>query len=225
VVPDRGSEATARGAFFRGLEHLTPALARLAASATAPGADPAVFEIEGPVATVSRAMRAAGHRAPTLMVAMGFSARVGRPPRDVADTLMDPAVLARSLDASDIRTTGETRPPEGSTSSRTLAVALLNKGRGPFRYDFRWSMRILREDLPGGAVLLRYDLLAAPAPERVAVFQGVATIEPEGSGSRLSEALVMGTSVSIPFFLVGPARTGVRDNLGIRATRLTRAMR
>jgi hypothetical protein len=137
--------------------------------------------------------------------------------------MMDTAVLRRTLDAQEGRTISDA-VVEG-LRTQTSSLGLLDRGKGPFRWDFRWTFRVVREDLGRGGVLLRYDLLPAPAPERVAVFQGAAVLEPDGDGARITEAVVLGTDVSLPFFLVGPAREGVADMLEIRAKRLAREMR
>jgi hypothetical protein len=221
---DGGIAGHCRSPFFRGLEHLAPALGQLAPTAPPPGAPPLLLGLEGPDASVLRALRAAGRPRPSILVATGFAARVGRPPAEVADVLMDPATARRTLDADDARTLSDTG--DGTRRTRTISLALLNKGKGPFRFDFRWAFRVVREDLPGGTVLFRYDLLPAPAPERVSVFQGAAILEPDaGGGTRVVEALVLGTDVSLPFFLKGEARAGVMKMLGIRATRVAQMLR
>ena len=72
--------------------------------------------------------------------------------------------------------------------------------------NLRFTFVTERWDLPGGTVILRHDLCANPRPEHVPLYRGVTLIEPEGPGSRVTEFLVMGTDIRVPFFLRGILR-------------------
>jgi hypothetical protein len=221
---DGGLEALVGARFFRGLSHLSPALLGVANHGTAPaGSDPEAREFPEGEAALARTLSGAGRRVPRILLAVGFAARVAASPARCADALMDPAALARTLDADDSRAVGD--GVEGARRVRRISLALLDRGKGPFRYDFRWTFRVSRIDLPGGSVLVRYDLEPQPAPERVSLFHGAAVIEPEGTGSRLSEVVVLGSDLSLPFFLRSQGRAGVRSILAIRAVRIARALR
>jgi hypothetical protein len=217
-----GIDALARSPFFRGAGALTAALPRLASTATARGVEPEVVTLRGVDVTVARGLSASGRRAPKILLALGFSAHVRRTPKECADALTDPATLKRTLDADDARALdGDGGAPR---RGRAMSVALLRRGKGPFRFDFRWAFRVERLDLPSGSVLLRYELLANPPAERVSAFAGVVVLEHDAKGTRITEALVLGTDVSVPFFLMSAAKKGVADILDVRATRLVRSL-
>jgi hypothetical protein len=105
-----------------------------------------------------------------------------------------------------------------------MSFGLLDMGEKPFTYDFRFALEARREARPGGRLLVRYDLLAAPAPERVSLVFGAAVLEPDGTGTRVSEVLAIGSPVTTPFFLKGKARAAVERILSTRANRLAEAM-
>ena len=63
-----------------------------------------------------------------------------------------------------------------------------------------------------------------PVPERVSLVVGVAVCAPDGDGTRVTEVLAIGSSVSTPFFLKGKARAAVDRILSQRANRLAAAM-
>jgi hypothetical protein len=222
---DGGIEALAGARFFRGLAaHVEPSLVGVARDATAPlGTDPDARELSGAERAVRPLVAAAGRRLPRILLTVGFAATVAASPARCAEVLVDPAALGRTLDADESRSLGDA--VEGMRRVRRLSLALLDRGKGPFRFDFRWAFRASRIDLPGGSVLLRYDLEPHPAPERVSFFQGAAVLEPTGGGTRIVEVVVLGSDLSLPFFLVGQGRKGVRDILAIRATRIARTLR
>jgi hypothetical protein len=216
--------------FFRGFEHLAgriPAVSRaedLPEAAAQRHRPDAWYVVEVPPAARDAAdrLRAVGARAPRIMLALGFSAKASKSPSACADTLLDPEVLRKTLDA-DESTAVQTRGADGPY--RLHSLTLLNRGKGPFRFDFRWSFRAERFDRPDGAVLVRYALLSTPPPERMTAFQGAVVIVPDGAGSRVLEVLVLGSDVSLPSFLVPQATRGVKSILGIRAERLARLLR
>lgn len=84
---------------------------------------------------------------------------------------------------------------------------MLRRGQGPLRYNFAFTSRTERWDLPDGVVLMRHDPHPDPRPEHVTLYRGATVIEPVGRGSRVTEFLVMGTDVKVPFFLRGAMRS------------------
>jgi hypothetical protein len=222
---DGGVEALVGARFFRGLaSHLGPALVGVARDATAPlGAEPDAREVPGAERAVAPLLSAVGRRLPRILLTVGFASTVAASPEACAEVLMDPAALGKTLDAEEARSAGDA--VEGLRRVRRISLGLLDRGKGPFRYDFRWTFRISRIDLPGGSVLLRYDLEPHPIPERVSFFQGAAVIEPHAGGTRISEVVALGSDLSLPFFLVGQGRKGVRDILAIRAKRIAKSLR
>ena len=90
---------------------------------------------------------------------------------------------------------------EGARRERTLRIAMLDLGRGPFRYDFRWTLRVATEALPDGRHLIRYDFDESAPRQRVSYFRGLAIVEPTASGAFVREVIVAGSPVAPPFFL------------------------
>ena len=209
---------------FLDLEHHAAALGGLAALLPPLGSPPVVARGASVEEAVLRGLYRAGTRAPSVLCAYGLAATVPARPGACADVLLDVEAERRALDAEEgvlLRQYVAGRDPV-----RVASMGLLRKGEGPFRFDFRWTWRATRRDRADGSVLLRYDLLDDPAPERVAVFSGLAVIEPDGAGgSRVLESLVLGTRVPLPFFLKSRARDAVASFLRTRAKRLVERMR
>ena len=106
-----------------------------------------------------------------------------------------------------------------------MRLAMLRMGESPFVYDFRWTLTTSRRGVASGGIEIRYDLLDDPATEHVSLFRGIARIEPEGTGSRWTEVLAVGSNVSPPFFLKGKARDEVTKIMTRRMQRLAEGMR
>lgn len=165
-----------------------------------------------------RAARAVGRRDVVTVFAFGAAFPVPWPPSRYADRVLDAAHERRALGADEVVEAARSGTP--GREARWLRIALLDLGEGPFRYDFRWTLRVAREDLPDGRVLLRYDLDGSAPRERISAFRGAAVVEPTPSGGLVRELLVVGSPLAPPPFLGGKARDAARDLLARRWTRL-----
>jgi hypothetical protein len=99
-------------------------------------------------------------------------------------------------------------------------VEMLDVGEGPIRFDFRFRAALERWDLVDGGVLLRYDPVPWSGTTHVTLFRGMAHIEPADSGSLVTELLLFGSDVTLPFFLQGKLRQNAVDTFRGRLDRL-----
>jgi hypothetical protein len=155
------------------------------------------------------------------VLVVGFSAATPRSPREVAARFLDPENQRRALGADTFEAVATSYDVPGQ-SRRLMKVELLRVGEGPVRFDLRFAMAVERLDLAEGDVLLRYDPAAWAGTEHVNLFRGVCVIEPSGSGSIVTELLIFGSDVSLPFFLRGRMRDLAADTFRTRAERLLR---
>lgn len=126
-------------------------------------------------------------------------------PEAMADLLLDDEAERLALAASTFRTIPEPTPP--SAADRTaFRVEFLDRGAGPFTFDFRFTIGVERRDVGDGSLLLRYLALPTGDAEGVTLYRGACLIEKDGEGSRVTEYLVVGTSFAVPFFLARAAR-------------------
>ncbi len=63
---------------------------------------------------------------------------------------------------------------------------------------------------------LRYDPDVRPKPEHVTLFRGGCLLEPEGSGTRVTEILIIGTDIQLLPFLQGEFTKLVLKTMGDR---------
>jgi hypothetical protein len=198
--------AGAKEALFRGLEDATGPLTWLRQRTTPPGTPPRLE-------VLSRMERAVLQRwtsgtplgAVRAVAALGVSAHAPLPPGAMADLMLSAAVERQALGADVFRLERVEHRVPGHLR-QVYRVEMLDRGEAIFTYDFRFSTVMERWDLPDGHVLLRYDPLPEPRPEHVTLYRGACLIEPAGAGSILTEFLILGTDVSVPFFLEGKLR-------------------
>jgi hypothetical protein len=209
--------------FFVGLEDLSAELPALVARTPPRGSPPSVGRSEVLEARVARRISASGARVPQILLVFASTVRLAAKPAAVADLLLDVPAEKAALGAEEA--VARDAHVAGRDEVRVASMGLLRKGEGPFKYDFRWTWRGTRHDRADGSVLVRYDLLGEPAPERVGAFEGVALVEPDGDGSRWTEVLVLGARIALPFFLKGKARDGVASFLSTRASRMAERLR
>jgi hypothetical protein len=150
--------------------------------------------------------------------ALGMAFPVTVPPARFADAVLDAEAERAALGADEVVEVGREAP--GGPAERVLRIAMLHMGEGPFRYDFRWTLRIGRADLPDGRIVLRYDLDGSAPRERISVFRGATLVEPTIAGAFVREVLVVGSPVAPPFFLKGKVRGAVTSILARRWVRL-----
>ena len=183
---------------------------------------PAVVAVRLPEAEdhLREALRAEGRRGVSSLYVLAFSVRVAAPPARAASRLLDVAEERAAIGADEAHD-----PSEDAGGLCRMRLAMLNMGRGPFRFDFRWTVATSLRPLEGGRFEVRYDLAGEPPPERVSLFHGIAVLEPEGAGSRWTEALAIGSPVTPPPFLVGAARAEVERIMTRRAQKMAEAMR
>lgn len=129
------------------------------------------------------------------------------PPAAMADLLLDGEAERLALAATTFRDVTATcsLPPGPSAAFR---VEFLDRGVAPFTFDFRFTFRVDRRDVGGGSLLLRYLALPTGDAEGVTLYRGACLIEPDGTGCRVTEYLILGTGFAVPFFLRKTARAG-----------------
>jgi hypothetical protein len=218
--PSTPTGRAAAEAFYRGFADVEGPIAALRTRGTPAGARPVLVELED----VEQGVRRRGPRRGPLgelrhVGAYGFAAFFPLPPRRAADLLASPSAERFALGAHTFRVERVEAHGAGVVRRR-YRVELLGMGEGPFRFDFRFTTAIERWDLPDGVVLLRYDPLPDPPPEHVTLFRGAAVVRPVEGGSEVTEFLVLGTDVGIPFFLEGRLRGLTRDLFQARVSRL-----
>jgi hypothetical protein len=158
----------------------------------------------------------------TEAMAVGVCAVSPLPPARTADVLADPEVERRAFGAQTFRVVRTLYDVPGA-SRRMVVVELLDIGEGPVRFDFRFAFALERWDLADGTVLLRYDPATWSRTEHVTLFRGLCVIEPAGSGSIVTELLIFGSDVSVPFFLRGTLREKTYDTFRTRLARVWEA--
>ena len=164
------------------------------------------------------AAREAGRRDIATTFAFGMAFPVPAPPARFVDLCLDAAAEQAALSADEVV---EVAPRvEGARRERTLRIAMLDLGRGPFRYDFRWTLRVSAEALPDGRHLVRYDFDDAAPRQRVSWFRGLAIVEPTAFGAFVREVIVAGSPVAPPFFLKQAVHDAAESILAKRWLRL-----
>jgi len=218
--PPPPSGPTAYALLFLGLSDAVAPLRLLERRGTPPGVEPRLVEL--PVmerAVLARYRMGTPMGVVASLAATGFSMHVPLAPPAVADLLVDAEEERRFLDADRLEPlAGEYRAP--GASRHRFDAAFLRRGEGPFRFDLRFTLLTERWDLPDGVVLLRHDGQSRPLPEHVTLYRGATEIRPEGAGSRVTEFIVMGTDIRVPFFLYGLLRDQSIDVFRRRAARI-----
>lgn len=209
-------------AFFAGLEVLASALPGMSARPDVAPADLRSERLEELEPAFRRILPAVGLADAGALYVHGWSVRVASPPARCAEVMLDLAAERAALSADEAEVLGERPTHDGQR--RVARLGLLDMGEGLFKFDFRWTFAGTSRRRTDGVVLVRYDFVRGDRPQRVAAFSGVAFIAPEGTGSRVTEILAVGSTVSPPFFLKGKARDAVADILTKRARRLTERM-
>ena len=128
---------------------------------------------------------------------VGTAGRVPIPPAAMAALIADPDVERQVLAAQTFKRTRTAYVLPGQRRD-AYWVEKLRVGVGPFRYDLRFATVVEQMDLGDGRIALRYDPRAAKGTTGVSLYRGVALIEPEGEGSRITEVIVFGTPLSAP---------------------------
>jgi hypothetical protein len=152
-------------------------------------------------------------------VAIGTVGTVPLPPSAMADLLMDPETERQVLAAATCHLHRTEFALPGARRAQ-LRIEMLNMGFGPMRYDLRFTVVFERRDLADGRILLRYDLGADPAPEHVTLYRGACLIEPSGTGSKMSEIIILGTDIQVPALFSKGLRNLVVTTLRNRVTNL-----
>jgi hypothetical protein len=212
----------ARERFFQGFSDVETPLARLRARATPPGVLPVLVpfpDIERVVEERFARGTAAGSVREPMVV--GFSAHAPLPPDGMADLLVDAEVEKAAFGADTFRPV-RLLYATARSSRRVIVVEMLRVGEGPARFDFRFALALERVDLADGTVLLRYDPVPWEGTQHVTLFRGACTIEPAGSGSLVTELMIFGSDVSLPFFLRGKLRDMAYRTFHDRAERVWR---
>jgi|GEM_PF-2342370 len=169
-------------------------------------------------AAARAAERATGRRDVATTFAFGMAFPTSATPSRWVETVLDAVAEEAALGADEVV---EVAPRvEGVRRERTMRIAMLRMGRGPFRYDFRWTIRVASEALPDGRFVVRYDLDEAAPRQRVSYFRGVALVEPTPAGAFVREVIVAGSPVAPPFFLQRAVHDAAESILAKRWVRL-----
>lgn len=213
----------ARSMLFLGWQDVETPLRYLASRTTPLTAEPRMVQLRRIERAVLRRYRRGGPVGGLIrnVIAVGFSAQLPIPPQVLADLLLDPDFEREALDADRFETIGFEFDVAGA-SRRRARVELLRRGQSPFRFDLRFTSLTERWDLPDGSVIMRHDPYPDPPPEHVTLYRGATWIVPVGTGSRLTEFVVMGTDITVPFFLRGFLRGQSVNVFRIRAIRIWR---
>lgn len=154
------------------------------------------------------------------VVVLGLTGRVPLAPGAMADMLMDPEVERQVLAASSFRVTGIDYALPGARRERNRAE-LLGRGIGPIRFNLRFNLVTSRRDLADGTVWMRYDPALEPRNERVTLYRGGCVLEPlPDGGTRMTELVILGTSINVAGPFLPPLLTMAQDTLENRATNL-----
>jgi hypothetical protein len=207
-------------AFFSGLPRLALVAARLRA---APPDDPesvTIGRFEDAEADIRGSLIERGRRDVSVLYVRGTSVAVAAPPERAATVLIDVAAEAEALSADESVDLG---PADGG--GRRMRFGLLGMGPPIFKIDLRFSVAATKRVRADGVVLVRYDLLPDPPPERVSVFSGVSIVEPLGTGSRWTEVVAVGSPTTPPPLTGGSARAEATRILSRRIARLADRMR
>lgn len=215
--PASPDAASAGGFLFHGLGGVLKPLETLHARPMAVSRDPIIAALPRMEAAVLARYRGGGFggsvRAVVVVAATGH---VPLTPAEIAELMMDAEVERRVLEADVFQRVGTEYALPGARRGRYL-VELRRQGKGPLRFDLRFGLAAERWDLPDGRILMRYDPRPELRPKHVTLYRGGAIIDPTAGGARLTEILILGTDISVPFFLVGEMLNMSRSKLTKRA--------
>jgi hypothetical protein len=218
--PGAAAGAEAMPVAFLGMEGLFPHLAAVRAMPQPDPRAPVLVEIPNLEAAVVRRHRGHGYGGPVRLVgALGVVGHVPLRPAEMAAMMQDEVVEKQILAADVFSRIGTEYVLRGSRRDRYRAE-FLRIGDAFWIYDLRFTFSCERVDVADGRVLLRYDPRVVPAPEHVTLWRGLCLLEPEGTGTRVTEILIIGTDLNLPFFLVPEMRRIVRKRLADRAQNL-----
>lgn len=192
-----------------GIAEVVAGLRRVPASET-----PGFFDPQELAAAVLQRHRGRGFGGP-LRHALGIAviARTPLTPSRLADLLVDADVQRATLAARAVEPIGTPYTWGPARSGRSYHVVKADVGAGPVRVDLVFQVTVERWDAPDGSVWIRYDPRPAGPTEHLTYWRGLAIVEPDPYGARLTEVLVVGTDLVVPPFLTGLLRTMARDTL------------
>lgn len=220
-TPPEGEEAVAM--LFLELEGVRRRLEQMRRQPLPAGQTPQLIRLAEVVRSVKRRYRSGGYGGPVRhVVVQGVTGRVPLTPRAMADLMMDPEVERQVLAATSFRRTGIDFALPGHRRERNRAE-LLNVGMGPVRFNLRFNLVTERRDLADGTVWMRYDPAAVPRNERVTLYRGGAVLEPlPDGGTRVTELVILGTSIDVAPPFLPPLLTMAQDTLRNRVVNLWR---
>lgn len=131
------------------------------------------------------------------VTAIGTTGRVPLTPEAMADLIEDPEVERQVLAATSFRPRGFVYRVAGQ-HRRRYWVEMRRVGAGPFRYDLLFGIQSERWTLPDGRIVIRFDPVLRPLPRIVTMYRGGVLLEPDGTGTRITEVLAFGNSLQVP---------------------------
>ena len=221
-MPAAETEPPPEDRFFAGLEVLARRLPSLADGQAASEADVRSTRIEALEGDFRPILPTVGLSNTGALFVHGWSIHVEAAPQRCVEVMLELEAEKAALSADEAESLGERETRDGVR--RVVRLGLLGMGEGLFKFDFRWTTALTSRIRGDGVVLARYDFARGDRPQRVSAFSGVAMVVPEGPGSRVSEILAVGSTVSPPFFLKSKVRTAIEDILTKRARRLAARM-
>ncbi|MGE0193507.1 MAG: hypothetical protein AB7T63_15865 [Planctomycetota bacterium] len=192
-----------------GIAEVVAGLRRVPASET-----PGFFDPQELATSILARHRGRGFGGP-LRHALGVAviARAPLAPGRLADLLVDADVQRDVLAAREVEPIGSPHTFGPARTGRSYHVVKADVGAGPIRVDLVFRVTVERWDAPDGSVWIRYDPRPAGPVEHITYWRGLAIIEPDPQGARLTEVLVVGTDLVVPPFLTGLLRNMARDTL------------
>jgi len=218
--PDDVADEDVAATVFRGLEGVLIPLSRLLRTEVPRGPTPRILRLASMERAVQQRYRRGGPGGPVRSVAvMAVVGQVPIPPEETADLLEDPEVERAALAADALWQVGEEYALPRTRRVRYRAF-LLRRGAGPIRYDLRFSFAMERAATADGSICLRYDPDLVPRPEHVTLFRGGCLLEPDGTGTRIAEILILGTDIRLLPILQGELEELVLETMRDRARSL-----
>jgi hypothetical protein len=203
-----------------GLEGLDERLRDVRARAST-GAVPTIERLTGAERSVLRRYRDVAGANVRQVAVIATAGRVPLAPADAAALFLDPEVERLVLAAQRFERVGTTFAFDGHRRD-VFRVEKLQVGVGPFRYDLRFSTAVESLDLGDGRIAVRYDPVAWDATTGVSLYRGLLLIEPDATGSRVTEVVVFGTPLTAPAPFDKLLKNLVYDTFRHRSTNLWR---
>jgi hypothetical protein len=218
--PAAPAASEAAASLFRGLEGVLRPLETLHARPVSASRRPLIAALPRMEAAVQARYRGGGYGgAVRHAIVVAATGRVPLTPAEAARLWMDADAERRVLGADTFRVLGSVYALPNARRTRYL-VEMRRMGSGPVRFDLRFGLAAERWDLADGRVLIRTDPFPDVGPRHVTLYRGGCLIAPVEGGSRLTEIVILGADIRVPFFLDDELRQLTRNKLTQRVAGL-----